>query len=70
MSTVLPIVVGLVCLACPLHMWWSHRKGRPGCMPMSNTTDAESVRLAQQRLKHAVSDLAASAPAQEPRRGA
>ncbi len=70
MSTVLPIVVGLVSLACPLHMWWSHRRGRPSCLPTRNAADADRVHAAQEELKRAVTELASRTPLKEHSPGA
>ncbi|MHB8243181.1 MAG: hypothetical protein ACYDHN_14475 [Solirubrobacteraceae bacterium] len=64
MSTVLVAVAVLAGIACPLHMWWSHRRGRPGCMPASNRSEGEfdSARSAQQTLERSIAEVAARRP--------
>ena len=73
MSTALVAVAVLAGIACPLHMWWSHRRGRPGCMPAGNRSKGEldGVRSAQQTLERTIAEVAARHPIEHhPRREA
>jgi hypothetical protein len=63
-SIVLVAVAVLAGVACPLHMWWSHRRGRPGCMPAGKRSEGklDSVRSAQQTLERSIAEVAARHP--------
>lgn len=73
MSTVLVAVAVLAAVACPLHMWWSYRRGRPGCIPMGKPREGklDNVRSAQQTLERSIAEVAARHPIDhDPRRQA
>jgi hypothetical protein len=67
-SIVLVAVAVLAGVACPLHMWWSHRRGRPGCMPVGKPGEGQldSVRSAQQTLERSITEVAARHPVEHP----
>jgi hypothetical protein len=55
-------------LACPLHMWWSNRRGRQAaCCPSIRTPEGEgeieALRARQQRLSTLIAEREASRPA-------
>lgn len=55
MSQGLVLAVALLAgLACPLHMWWSHRRGRRGACGLTRNLDRDSqledLRARQQHL--------------------
>lgn len=68
MSTVFIAVAVLAGVACPLHMWWSHRRGRSGCLPIARRSEHElgAVRGGQQALERSIAEVAESRP-REPR---
>jgi hypothetical protein len=69
MSAVLIAVVVLAGVACPLHMWWSHRRGGPGCLPAGRGSegDLNDVRTVQHKLERSIAELAAQSSLQAPR---
>jgi hypothetical protein len=72
-SIVLVAVAVFAGVACPLHMWWSHRRGRPGCIPVGKSREGnlDSVRSAQQTLERSIAEVAARHPIEHhPRRQA
>ena len=71
------LLVGLVvvaALACPLHMWWMHRRGkRAACCPPQHdhaSTDVAALRARRDELEAQLAefDLADEAPATPARR--
>lgn len=71
------LLVGLVvvaALACPLHMWWMHRRGkRAACCPPQRDhawTDVAALRARRDELEAQLAefDLADEAPATPARR--
>jgi hypothetical protein len=72
-SIVLVAVAVFAGVACPLHMWWSHRRGRPGCIPVGKHSEGnlDSVRCAQQTLERSIAQVAGRHPIEHhPRRQA
>ena len=63
MEAVILGVAVLAGLACPVHMWWSHRRGKAAscCPPMSERTtpveDAESLRARRAEIEARLAEL-------------
>jgi hypothetical protein len=54
------VVVGL---ACPAHMWWSHRCGRhAACCPSERDVAIEALRARQERLRVLIAEHDAAPP--------
>ena len=73
MSTALVAVAALAGVACPLHMWWSHRRAHAGCIPTRNRSEGEldGMRSAQQTLERSIAEVAERHPIEHhPRRQA
>jgi hypothetical protein len=70
MSIAVVAVAVLVAVACPLHMWWSHRRGKPGCVPMGRRgrPDRDDVRGRQLALQRSIAEVAARLPDERRRR--
>ena len=52
-------------LACPAHMWWSHRRGRQAvcCPPMPQAGgEIEALRARQERLGSLIAEHQATVP--------
>ncbi|MDQ3592482.1 MAG: hypothetical protein M3386_06235 [Actinomycetota bacterium] len=67
MSTALAAAVLVAALACPVHMWWRHRRGAdPCCLPAGGTPELDDLRARQRALLSRLEELSAeAAPAGE-----
>jgi hypothetical protein len=59
-TTALAALVLVVALACPVHMWWRHRRGEhPSCVPAGGAPDRDDLRARHLGLSQQLEALAA-----------